>query len=82
MVHHGDNEQNEANFRKYLPSLEHFNKPVKNSKKLNKSKRRRNRDAGIVIHRMEKTKKVERIENPNADHLLSMSYFSDLWYLV
>ena len=56
-----------ANFSKYSPSLEeHFNKPVKSGRKPNESKRRRKRDADIVIDRMEKTKKAQRIENPKA----------------
>ena len=58
-----------ANFRKYLPSLEeHFNKPVKSVRKPNESKRRRKRDADIIIVRIEKkNKKVQRIEDPNAE---------------
>ena len=65
-----------ANFSKYSPSLEeHFNKPVKSGRKPNESKRRRKRDADIVIDRMEKTKKVQRIEDPNAERPIVYELF-------
>ena len=57
-----------ANFREYSPLLEkHFNKPAKSGRKPNEPKRRRKRDADIVIDRMEKTKKVQRIEDLNTE---------------
>ena len=65
-----------ANFRKYSSSLEeHFDKPVKSGRKPNESKRRRKRDADIVIDRMEKTKKVQRIEDPNAERPIVYELF-------
>ena len=57
-----------ANFRKYSPPLEeYFNKSVKSGRKPSESKRRIKRDADIVIDRMEKTKKVQRIEDLNTE---------------
>ena len=65
-----------ANFRKYSLSLEeHFNKPVKSGRKSNESKRRRKRDVDIVIDRMEKTKKVQRVEDPNAERPIAYELF-------
>ena len=65
-----------ANFRKYSLSLEeHFNKPVKSGRKSNESKRRRKKDADIVIDRMEKTKKVQRVEDPNAEQPIAYELF-------
>ena len=76
MARHGDKEPDEARCRLYSLSLEeHFNKPVKSGRKPNESKRRRKRGAVIVVDRMEKPKKVQSIEDPNAERPLVYELF-------
>ena len=76
MAHYGDKEQDDARWQlqKVFAIIRRTFQQA-SGRKPNESKRRRKRDADIVIDRMEKTKKVQRIEDPNAERPIVYELF-------